>query len=209
MVRLLVEDLAVGFDGRAIQSGLSLELARSARVALTGPSGCGKSTTLRSIATLDAPIEGALTLDGRSPGDHGFPTWRRRVLYVAQRASFFGGAVLEELARPFGFGTRTGAFDRGAAEEALARVGLGAKRDALTDELSEGERQRVALVRAVLIDPEVLLLDEPTSALDTATTVQVEAWLGEVRASILLVTHDDLQRARFCTDALELGPADG
>ena len=200
-----VEGLAVGFEGRAIQSGLSFELGDGARMALTGPSGCGKSTTLRSLAMLDLPIAGDVRLDGRAPVEHGYPAWRRQVLYVAQRASFTGGTVFDELERPFRFGTASRGFDADEAEQGLDSLGLLSKRDVLADELSEGERQRVALVRAVLVDPEVLLLDEPTSALDSATTRRVEAWLGEVRASILLVTHDDLQRARFCTDELELG----
>jgi len=203
-----VEGLAVGFDGRAIQRDLSFDLQPSERMALTGPSGSGKSTTLRSIAMLDAPIEGSVTLDGQAPSALGYPQWRRRVLYVAQRASFFGGAVLDELARPFRFATASAEFSERAAVEALTVLGLEGKRDALVAELSEGERQRVALVRAVLLDPDVLLLDEPTSALDRASAERVEAWLREARASILLVTHDDLQRERFCTKALALDAAD-
>lgn len=203
-----VEGLAIGFGGVAIQRDLGFALDAGKRIALWGPSGCGKSTALRALAMLDLPIAGTVTLDGRSPEQHGYPAWRRRVVHVAQRAFFFGAPVIEELARPFSYRSADRAFDARAADEALERVGLAGKRDAPIDELSEGERQRVALVRAVLLAPRVLLLDEPTSALDGATIARVEAWLDETAASIVLVTHDEAQRERFCGDILELGAID-
>lgn len=208
-MRFSVEGLAVGFDGRAIQSGLSFALSAGERLAITGPSGCGKTTLLRTLAMLDAPIEGRVTLDGKTPADHEVPRWRRRVLYAAQRAAFFGGDVLEELERPFAYRSAERAFDRDAAVDGLARVGLEAKTDAAVDELSEGERQRVALVRAALLEPHVLLLDEPTSALDTTTAERVEHWLVERPFAIVIVTHDEAQRDRLCTEALELEAIDG
>ena len=207
-MRFSVEGLAIGFRGRAIQRGLALTLRRGERIAISGPSGCGKSTLLRTLAMLDAPIEGRVTLDERSPSEHGYPEWRRSVLYVSQRSVFFGGFVVEELERPFAYRSATRAFDRAAALEALSRLGLASKVGAPVGELSEGERQRVALVRAVLIAPEVLLLDEPTSALDAGATETLEEWLADCASSIVLVTHDDAQRARLCEMTLELGALD-
>ncbi len=208
-MRLSVEGLAVGFDGSAIQSGLSFVLAAGERIAIAGPSGCGKSTLLRSLAMLDAPIEGAVTLDGQTPAEHGYPAWRRRVLYVAQRSTFFGGTVRCELERPFRYRSAARPFDEEAALAALSRVGLGGKASALVDEMSEGERQRIALVRALLIEPNVLLLDEPTSALDEGTTERVEGWLEECASSIVIVTHDSAQRERLCAELIELEALDG
>lgn len=208
-MRFLVEGLAVGFGGRAIQSDLSFALPPGERIAVAGPSGCGKSSLLRTLAMLDAPVEGIVTLGGRRPAEHGYPVWRRRVLYVAQRATFFGGTVRSELERPFGYLSAVRPFDRERAVDGLARVGLGAKVEVPIDEVSEGERQRVALVRAVLLEPDVLLLDEPTSALDTATTARVEEWLDECASSIVMVTHDDAQRARLCSNVLVLEALDG
>ncbi|HHH29514.1 MAG TPA: ATP-binding cassette domain-containing protein, partial [Polyangiaceae bacterium] len=187
-MRLSVNGLAVGFEGVPIQHEIDFVIEPGARVGLSGPSGSGKSTTLRALAMLDAPLEGEVTLGGQRPAQIGYPSWRRRVLYVSQRASFFGGTVLEELERPFGFATAAQPFDRGRALEALETLGLSTKQDAPSGELSEGERQRVSLVRAVLLDPDVLLLDEPTSALDSAAAKRAEAWLDAGRASVLLVT---------------------
>ncbi|MBX3268772.1 MAG: ATP-binding cassette domain-containing protein [Sandaracinaceae bacterium] len=202
-------DLTVGYGGAAIVRGLSLALAAGERATLTGPSGSGKTTALRALAALDPPIEGAITLDGRAPAAHGYPEWRRRVVYVAQRATLFGGTLEDELARPFRYRSARAPFERAAARAALDAVGVAHALDADASHLSEGERQRLALVRAVLVAPDVLLLDEPTSALDADTTRAVEAWLGALSPAILWVTHDPAQRDRVAQRSLHLGARRG
>ena len=200
----VVDGLAVGRGERPLLEGLSFELDRGDRVALVGPSGVGKTTALRGMALLDEPFAGRMTLDGESPDAMGIPRWRRRVLLVSQRVAFFGGRVREELARPWGYRAAAGAFPEDAAKEALARLGLDGKWDAPSDELSEGQMQRVALVRALLLEPDVLLLDEPTSALDPDATDTVEAMLSDGEAAVVLVTHQAAQRERLGARTLDL-----
>lgn len=207
MARLSVRELAAGHGGRALIRGLCFELEPGERIALTGPSGSGKTTTLRALALLDDPIEGALSLEGRSPVEHGVPTWRRRVMLSTQRAVLFGERVSDDLARPFTYRGAPRPLDVDEARGLLARLGIEAKWDEPSDKLSEGERQRVALVRALLLRPDVLLLDEPTSALDPASAEVVEALLLERCAdglALVLVSHDAAQRARLDARALDL-----
>ncbi|MEZ4338831.1 MAG: ATP-binding cassette domain-containing protein [Sandaracinaceae bacterium] len=201
---LTARELTIGHGGVALQRGLALALEPRARLAIQGPSGSGKTTLLRALAMLDAPLAGTVTLEGATPEAMGYPTWRRRVVYVAQRAVFFGGTLEEELARPFGYRVATARFDPTAARAALDAVRVRHALDAAVDTLSEGERQRVALVRAALLSPSVLLLDEPTSALDPETTEAVEAWLLETAASLIVVTHDRAQQVRISQSCLRL-----
>ena len=128
--------------------------------------------------------------------------------YVAQRAAFFGGTVEEELARPFAYRSAgDAAFDAAEAEATLARLGLSGALARPVSELSEGERQRVALTRALLLRPAVLLLDEPTSALDAATRDSVDAEL-EGR-TLVLVTHDDAWREQLGAAPIDVGALRG
>lgn len=209
---LVVRELAAGPRGRALLRGISFTLGPRERVALGGPSGIGKTTVLRAIALLDDPIEGELSLDGQTPEALGVVRWRRRVVLVSQRAVFFGGTVAEELARPFTYAASDAPLDRERARGMLAALELASAWERPAAELSEGERQRVALVRALLLRPSVLLLDEPTSALDPASTEKVEALLAESEAAIVLVSHAASQRERLGARAIELAalrvPAD-
>lgn len=170
---------------RAGPFDLSLEAGRCAAVA--GPSGAGKSLLLRMIADLD-PNEGRCRLDGADRATFAAPDWRRRVVYAAAEPGWWGEAVEDHL-------------DPEAALETAGRMGL--SRTHLTGpvaRLSTGERQRLALVRALLLDPRVLLLDEPTGALDEDATGAVEAVLRarlDAGCAIVLVTHSAAQAKRL------------
>lgn len=202
---LEARELKIGFDeANPLQEDLSFRLEEGGRMGIAGPSGCGKTTLLRAVAGLSDPLGGEIELDDRSPSQLGYPAWRRAVTYVHQRPVFFGGRVRDELRRPFGYRSADTDFDEEAARDALERLGVGAKWDAEVEELSVGEGQRVALVRAALIEPRVLLLDEPTSALDAAAAERAEAWLAERSAAIVIVTHQRAQLERFTEDILTL-----
>jgi putative ABC transport system ATP-binding protein len=197
--------------GTRLLSGLDLDVAPGEVCAVTGASGVGKTTLLRALAGLIDFAEGEVRLGGQIPADIGWPTFRRRVVYVAQRPALHEESVEATLARPFRYRSAKGAFSAGRAEELLARVGVGAER--LSQEarsLSVGQQQRVCVVRGLLVEPEFLLADEPTSALDAEAVRAVEELLREEahlrQMGVLVVTHDAAQAERFCDRRIDLGP---
>lgn len=165
----------------------SLELAEGECLVIRGASGSGKSLLLRAIADLD-PNEGEISLKGVSREAMAAPLWRRRVGYLPAEAGWWA----EDLGAHFA--------DWSRAEAIFRQLGLSdARPDWPIARLSTGERQRLALSRALAIDPEVLLLDEPTSGLDQASVAAVERLMTAVRAKgtgIIWVTHDPAQAER-------------
>lgn len=180
-LRSLRSDLAGPFD---------FTLAAGACAAVSGASGSGKSLFLRMIADLD-PNEGEVRLDGGPRAAMAAPDWRRRVPYVAAESGWWRDTVVEHFAPD--------KLDQ--ARTLAARLGVGAAQvDGPVIRLSTGERQRLALVRALVLDSPVLLLDEPTGPLDPVSVGQVEDLLRERLAagvSVLLVSHDPAQAARL------------
>ncbi len=177
---------------------VDLDLDAGDCIALSGPSGSGKTLILRSLADLD-PSEGEVALDGEARDSIAAPMWRRRVAYLATEPGWWADVVGAHFS------------DLAAARELAAALGLSEKFfDAPVAQVSTGERQRLALVRLLLLAPRIMLLDEPTAALDEAAAARVEAVLAERLAAgvaILLVTHDDAQAARLAGRRLRI--ADG
>jgi putative ABC transport system ATP-binding protein len=181
----------------AVIGPITLRVAPGECAAIAGPSGSGKSLLLRMIADLD-PHEGAARLGDVDRAAVAAPVWRRHVVYVAAEAGWWSDSVIDH----FAVGTL-------AAARALAeRLSLdSAVFDRTVRLLSTGERQRLALVRALVAAPKAVLLDEPTSALDPDNTGQVEALLREHLATgaiLVLVTHDAEQAARLGTQRYTL-----
>lgn len=208
MTELVVQGAAIEVAGRCLLRDVNLRIAGGGIVALRGPSGLGKTTLLRALATLIPLAEGELRLDGLRPEDVGHPVWRRRCIYVAQRPLMLPGSLRENLERPFSYRSASGAYHAEQAEALLARVGL-ASVDVGQEarSLSVGEQQRVSLVRALLVEPELLLLDEPTSALDPDAIDLVEELLLECAVAglgIAIVSHDVQQVERLGAESIEL-----
>jgi NitT/TauT family transport system ATP-binding protein len=171
-------------------AGLEMAVMPGEFVAIVGPSGCGKSTILSLIAGVLRPTAGSVTLDGRPVAG---PS--RRIGYMLQRDHLFDWRTVEENCL---IGPEVQGLDPRAARQRVARLleqtGLLAFRHAYPDQLSGGMRQRVALVRTLAIDPDILLLDEPFSALDFQTRLgladEVAAILRAQGKTAVLVTHD-------------------
>ncbi len=168
----------------------SLAVRGAECVAVTGPSGAGKSLFLRMIADLD-PNQGEVWLDGRERRSWSAPEWRRLVVYNAAEPGWWAERVADH------FPGRL--LDR--ARDLAPRLDLApALLDAPVARLSTGERHRLALIRALALDPPVLLLDEPTGALDSETGARVEVLLAErlaVGMALIMVTHTPAQAERM------------
>lgn len=159
-------------------------------VAVSGASGSGKSLFLRMIADLDRN-DGEVSLNGIARSARPAPDWRRQVPHVAAEPGWWADRVLDHV--------EPGAV---AAARALAtRLGIGkAQVEGPVATLSTGERQRFALVRALVLDSPVLLLDEPTGPLDPASVALVEAVLRERRDAgciVVMASHDPHQGERL------------
>jgi putative ABC transport system ATP-binding protein len=199
-----VEHLSLTYPGHPghaavpILSDVSFSLERGRALTLVGPSGSGKSTLLRCLNRLVEPTAGTVTFDGRDVRTFDSRDLRRRVALVMQTPVLFEGTVADNLrVRP---ADAPGDFSEPRLRDALAEVGLEPDRleqDATT--LSGGEKQRVTIARALLHDPQALLLDEPTSALDPPNALLILAMISSLRKarglSIVAVTHQsDLVR---------------
>ena len=176
----------------AIVGPVDLVVEAGTCAAITGPSGAGKSLLLRMIADLD-PSDGAVRLGAMRREAVSAPAWRARVMHLAAEAGWWAERVDAHFP----------AATLARARELAARLALpGDAMERAVRTLSTGERQRLALVRALVRDPACLLLDEPTSALDAEAVARVEALLREVLAAgavLVLVSHDAAQAARLGT----------
>ena len=159
------------YEGRTVLDLDRFTLERGARVAVVGPNGSGKSTLLRLLALLEPPTEGEVWLDGRRQRPS--PAGRRRVTLVEQRPVLFRGSVHRNLE----FGLAARGIGRAARHERVTavadRLGITPLLARRRRELSEGEIQRVAVARALALEPDVLLLDEPVSSADRAAAQQL------------------------------------
>jgi predicted ABC-type transport system involved in lysophospholipase L1 biosynthesis ATPase subunit len=187
---------------------VSLEIRSGERVALLGKSGSGKSTLLNLLGGLDLPTSGTIEVAGRNLAQLSARDMaRHRLTTVGMIFQSFNlipsRTALENVALPLIFAGRPRRERRTAARQALEAVGLGQRVEHRPAELSGGEQQRVAVVRALINRPALLLADEPTGNLDSATAEEIIALISErVRTdhtTLILVTHDE-ELARRCTD---------
>ncbi len=171
-------------------ASVSFEVRDEEFVALVGPSGCGKSTVLNMVAGLIPPTAGEIRLDGRQYT--GVPP---QVGYVFQKDTVFPWRTVS---RNIGLGLEYRRIPPPERErrvrEAIRLVGLEEFADAFPATLSGGMRQRVALMRTLVVEPEILLMDEPFGALDTHTKIRLQGqllqlWLAK-RQTVIFVTHD-------------------
>lgn len=169
-------------------------------VALVGASGSGKSSLLRAIVDLDQN-EGDVQLDGDRRADLSAPEWRRRVTYIPAEPGWWGERVGDHLHGPAG----DGSDDSRDMRQALGLSHI--KADQPIEQLSTGERQRLALALGLARNPTALLLDEPTAALDDDNRAQVETILDPMIAAgliLIMATHDPEQARRLGLQRLEI-----
>ena len=185
------------FGTNSVLNGIDLDIAEGTVVSLIGPSGSGKSTLLRCINLLEPIDDGEIFLDDIDisiPGFDANPV-RRRIGMVFQNFNLFPHMSVQDnitLSPVRTLGVNK-AVARAKAVELLERFGLADKYNAFPDQLSGGQQQRVAIIRALAIEPEVLLLDEITSSLDPELVGEVLDVVRELKTSgmtLVLATHE-------------------
>ena len=179
--------------------GVDLSVGRGEFVAVMGPSGCGKTTLLNLVGGIDVPSRGAVWVDGveisKLSDDELTDLRRDRLGYVFQFYNLIPTLTAREnIETPMQFRGKSRAERRERAMALLSRVGLADRADHKPAELSGGEQQRVAIVRALANDPALVLLDEPTGDLDSATGKEILGLLQklnrEEKVTLMVATHD-------------------
>ena len=186
----------IGKKKLEVLHGLSLHIKRGEKVFLCGPSGAGKTTLMYTLAGLEAPQEGYVSIDGTRIYDLGL---RKRALFRNQTMGFIfqNYMLMPELTAIENASLATAVRGEEATEKVkalLERVGLGDRMDHLPNELSGGEQQRVAIARALAHNPSIIFADEPTGNLDSRNGRQILDLLFELAdeggKTLVMVTHD-------------------
>ena len=209
MALLEVRSLSKSIGPAKILKGIDLTVERGEILGLIGPTGSGKTTLLRLINLLDEPSRGSILFDGRMVSgrpEREMLSARRKMAMVFQKPVMFKASVEANVSYGLRMRGRADVTDAAGGKmsmsdrvkEALAAVGLSGyeRRDANT--LSGGETQRIALARALVLQPELLLLDEPTANLDPGSAASIDSLLQSLagsRTAVILATHN-MQQCR-------------
>jgi len=186
-----ISDLRLAFDGRTLVDGLDWRVRVGSRSTVTGPSGSGKSTLLKCLLGFEQPAAGSIDVLGTRVGHSTIWNLRKQVAWVPQEPELGDGTALDYLRRAFSYRANralTDPFPRAAqlAEEFLLTGGIF---DQSIHRLSGGEKQRVALISALLLDRPLLLLDEPFSAIDPEARRCVAAAIARTPATVITAAH--------------------
>lgn len=207
MVPLLtISRLCKTIGGQQVLRDIDLEVSQGEVFALMGPSGAGKTTLLRILNLLDTPDSGTITFEGNTINGtgtkpNGNTEARKRISMVFQSPALFNDTVFNNIA----FSLKVRGMDRGTIEQKVSQslqlVGLEGYGKRGVKTLSGGEAQRIAFARAVVFEPDLLLLDEPTANLDPANVAKIEEIVRtinrELNTTIIIATHHMVQVRRL------------
>ncbi|MBI0475145.1 ABC transporter ATP-binding protein [Sphingomonas sp. MA1305] len=196
MASVAIEGVSKRFGDATVLQPTSLDIEDGEFVVIVGPSGCGKSTLLRLIAGLDEPSSGTIAIGGRDV-THAAPAERGLAMVFQSYALYPHLTVAENIGFPLKIAGRPKAEIAARVAAVADTLDLGALLDRRPRALSGGQRQRVSIARAVIRQPQVLLLDEPLSNLDTALRVRMRHEFARLHQSLgctmIYVTHDQLE----------------
>ncbi len=212
---LRVRDLTLGYGGKTVLSQVSLDIYKGCITALIGPSGCGKTSFLSALNRLtdhydNAQVNGQILFDGQDVLHDPVDTLRlrRRIGMIFQRPNPFPLSIWRNLELPLKeHGVRDRQVRTKKIEKALMDVGLweevSDRLHASALALSGGQQQRLCIARALVLEPEILLMDEPCSALDPISSGVVEALILRLREryTVVIVTHNLAQARRVANYA--------
>ncbi len=194
-----LERLYKAFNGLAVLNGVSLDIAPGKTTVIIGPSGCGKSVLLKHIVALLRPDRGKVYFREQEIthlNEHDLVPIRRKMGFLFQGGALFDSMTVEQnIIFPLAeHKTGTPRQRRERCRQVLSMVGLDGIQDKMPDELSGGQKKRVALARALSLDPEVILYDEPTTGLDPIRADLINELILKLQAELgttaIVVTHD-------------------
>jgi phospholipid/cholesterol/gamma-HCH transport system ATP-binding protein len=190
-----IRDVTVGYAGRPVQAGISVDIGHGEIFAIVGDSGSGKSTLLKAMAGLLAPRAGRILFDGRTLAEIMQEGPAPFGILFQSGALWTSMSVLENVTLPMDLlGHSAPAARPALARFKLALVGLAGDEDRYPASLSGGMRKRAALARALALDPRVLFLDEPSAGLDPLTSRRLDELVVALRdglgITVVLVTHE-------------------
>jgi tungstate transport system ATP-binding protein len=186
-------NLSKEYNGKAVLNNLNMKVERGERLAIVGPNGSGKTTLIRILNLLTPPTQGEVYLHGMASSTSK-DKWsvRRRMAVVFQKPLVFNLNVYENIA----VGLRMRGIKKEAIEskvtESMEYFGLSELRNNNARKLSGGERQLLAIARATVVEPELLLLDEPTSSLDLKNTSIVKDLLETMNSAVIITSPTSL-----------------
>jgi cell division transport system ATP-binding protein len=197
--------------GQEALRGVSFSLEQGEFAFIAGHSGAGKSTLLKLIPAIERPSSGTVLVNGQNVGAlkrRAVPYLRRNLGLVFQdQKLLYDRSVFDNVMLPLAFGELSGREAARRARAALEKVGLLARERANPIQLSGGEQQRLAIARAVVNRPAVLIADEPTANLDAesaAGVLEIFAAFNQVGVTVLVATHDEALIGRFAKRVLRL-----
>lgn len=193
---LEVKDIFKSFDGKEILKGINLKVSKGEKVIIIGPSGSGKSTFLRTLNLLENVDKGEIIFDGKVVDKKvNIDKYRENIGMVFQSFNLFNNMTVKEniMLAPVTLKLKSKEEAEREAKKLLKKINLSSKENKYPNQLSGGEKQRVAIVRALAMNPKIMLFDEPTSALDPEMVEEVLNLMKDLAASgmtMIIVTHE-------------------
>lgn len=193
---LEVKNIFKSFDGKQILKGIDLKIKKGEKVIIIGPSGSGKSTLLRCLNLLETIDSGKLVFKGEIVNEKiHLDEYRQNIGMVFQHFNLFNNLTVKEniTLAPVNLKLKTKEEAEKEANKLLKKINLSNKANKFPNQLSGGEKQRVAIVRALAMNPEIMLFDEPTSALDPEMVNEVLSLMKELAndgMTMVAVTHE-------------------
>lgn len=194
-----LKDINIGYGNKLVQKGISLTIESGQFIALAGNNGCGKSTFLKTICGVIAPLNGSLTIDNKNYAEISAAQLASRVAVVlTDKISGFNLTAFDVVAsgripylNSFGFLTEE---DKSIVETSMNTIGISELSERLYDELSDGQKQKVLIAKAIAQHTPVILMDEPTAFLDYKSRVALFALLKQLARekgkTIVISSHD-------------------
>lgn len=192
---LRIKNLCMNFGNAKVLKNINLEVNKGDRIVIIGPSGSGKSTILRCINRMIKPTSGEIYFNGIKLDDKNIEEYRQKIGMVFQNFNLFNNLTVMEniILAPVKLKKSTVDEAENKATKLLKKIDLLDKKDKYPNSLSGGEKQRVAIVRSLIMNPDIMLFDEPTSALDPEMVNEVQNMMIDLAndgMTMLVVTHE-------------------